>query len=386
MKTLNVLLVEDNDADVMFFRETIRDIKGHGVALEVANELAGAIEIAKEIEFDVIFLDLGLPDCIGIETFDRMIKEVNSTPIVVFTGSEGQDGGVGVVQRGAQDFLVKGFVSGDLLEKTMLYAVERFKYELIRQELEQARVELATIANTKSRFLSNVSHELSTPLTATMGYLQILSGSAGLSDANRSTAVKALDASRKLHGVITNIIEAARIEMEGVSVTDDQVQVSYEIQRLIERFKPLCDAKEIVLNVFYSELDGFIMDQAKLRFVMNALLENAVRFTNAGTIELHLARSDQNIRLCVKDTGSGIAPSLQPRLFDSFQHDIDYLLTEGRGAGLSLYICKSYVNAMGGDMKVESDGALGSLFTAVIPAGIKDETMVRRIQHTAESA
>ncbi|MFT7222168.1 MAG: DNA-binding response OmpR family regulator [Candidatus Azotimanducaceae bacterium] len=155
----------------MFFRETVCDIKGIGVTFLVAYDLAGAIELAKKVEFDVILLDLGFPGCLGIETLSRMTKEVDSTPIVVFTGSQRQGSGVGAVQGGAQDLFVKVFVSGDILEKTMLYATRRFTYELIRQELEQARVKLAKIAKTKSRFLLNVSRELSTPLTTKMGDL-----------------------------------------------------------------------------------------------------------------------------------------------------------------------------------------------------------------------
>lgn len=370
MKTMRVLLVEDNEADVVFFRELTREISQLPMTLDVARDLESAIELNRTAQFDVIFLDLGLPGSHGIETFDRLKKHVQSTPIVVFTGSVASDGGVIAVKHGAQDYLVKGHVSSELLAKTMLYATGRSKYQSVKQELDQARVELATIATTKNRFLSNVSHELGTPLTAVLGYLQLLNSSQSLSMPDRDKVDKALSAGRVLQGVVSNIIEAAHMEMEQIGVSRDPVSISDELTRVSENFEARCLAKNVVFKTEAMGSDQVWVDQSKIRFILNALLENAVQFTERGSISVCVVQDDEKVRLEVTDTGSGIEPPLHARLFDSFQHDVDYLKTAGKGAGLSLYICKSYVDAMKGSMTVESDGISGSKFSVVLPGDI----------------
>ena len=375
MKSLRILLVEDNEADAFYFRELIQDIHHLALTLQVAKDLKSATQKITNEHFDVIFLDLGLPDSLGIDTFDQLKRQVQATPIVVFTGSTATDGGIEIVQKGAQDYLVKGAVSADLLSKTMLYATARFKYEIVKQELDQARIEIATIATAKSRFLANVSHELGTPLTAALGYLQLLYGSDTMSEIDRDRVVKALSAGRRLQGVVSNVIEAAKMEVEEVELALDALSISSEAQNLEEAFQARCEAKNLELNVDWAGIDHALLDQSKFRFMLNALLTNAVQHTELGSITARLTQDNEQMRFEISDTGCGIASELHGRLFDSFQHDMDYLRTAGRGAGLSLYICKSYVDAMNGSLTVESDGSSGSKFTIVLPrrSGVESE-------------
>ncbi|AFZ23361.1 PAS/PAC sensor hybrid histidine kinase [Cylindrospermum stagnale PCC 7417] len=140
---IKVLLVEDNPGDVFLLQELLRDVTTSVVELMPVERLSEAfICLAKE-SFDVILLDLSLPDSQGWETFVRTHRQAKATPIIVLTGIDDETLAIRAMQEGGQDYLVKGQVTGDLLVRSMRYAIERQRgEEALRQSEERFRVAL----------------------------------------------------------------------------------------------------------------------------------------------------------------------------------------------------------------------------------------------------
>ncbi|MDM9381385.1 response regulator [Chlorogloeopsis sp. ULAP01] len=140
---LKILLVEDNPADIRLLQEFLWEVTSAQFQLISVEKLDEALEILKQKSFDVILLDLSLPDSQGLETFLKIHLQVPAIPIIVLTGLDDENLATRAMQEGAQDYLIKGQVNGDLLVRCMRYAIERQRIEeALRQSEERFRVAL----------------------------------------------------------------------------------------------------------------------------------------------------------------------------------------------------------------------------------------------------
>ncbi|MBE9202098.1 MULTISPECIES: response regulator [unclassified Nodularia (in: cyanobacteria)] len=142
-KSIKVLLVEDNPGDVLLLQELLQEVTTAQVELQPFEQLFEALDCIARDSFDVILLDLSLPDSQGLDTFISMAHHAKATPIIVLTGLDDETLALRAMQSGAQDYLVKGQVTGDLLVRSMRYAIERQRSEnALRQSEERFRVAL----------------------------------------------------------------------------------------------------------------------------------------------------------------------------------------------------------------------------------------------------
>lgn len=139
---VSALLVEDNPGDAVLLRSLIPGAESPAVTLEHVTRLQEAVERVGEADFDVILLDLSLPDSTGVDTIIQMREAAKGTPIIVLTGLDDEQTAMIALQQGAQDYLIKGQVDGDLLVRAARYAIERQR--LIR-ELQEALAQIRTL-------------------------------------------------------------------------------------------------------------------------------------------------------------------------------------------------------------------------------------------------
>jgi PAS domain S-box-containing protein len=128
-QTLQVLVVEDNPTDVFLLKKALQEVATFKIVLTQAKRLDEALHCLHDKSIDVVFLDLGLPDSQGLETFNRMQRDYSEVPILILSGLDNESLSVQAVQNGAQDFLVKGGLSGKTLARTIRYAIERKRSE-----------------------------------------------------------------------------------------------------------------------------------------------------------------------------------------------------------------------------------------------------------------
>ncbi len=159
MPRLDVLLVEDNPGDARLIREMLSDVPTAGLRLHQADRLATGLERLGGM--DVVLLDLTLPDSHGLETFQRVRAHAPSMPVVVLTGLDDETVAVRAVQEGAQDYLPKGQVDGQLLVRSMRYAIERKRAEEERERLlvreQAARAEAERLARERAAILGQIA-------------------------------------------------------------------------------------------------------------------------------------------------------------------------------------------------------------------------------------
>jgi len=239
-------------------------------------------------------------------------------------------------------------------------------------QVDKLRAEAANEA--KSRFLANVSHELRTPLNAIIGYSEMLEEEAQESsdkttqeDANRIQV-----AAKHLLHLINEILDLSKIEAGKMELFYEPVDVLQAINDVAATVRPAMKKNNNTLAIDCAEDIGVIIcDLIKLRQVLFNLLSNAAKFTNDGDVTLSVSRVHRGdkewIIFDVKDTGIGIEPIKQQKLFDAFVQADGSTTRKYGGTGLGLAISRKFSQMLGGALTLESMPGQGSTFTVALP-------------------
>lgn len=245
--------------------------------------------------------------------------------------------------------------------------VIRSQYEQIRAAKEEAE----RANNAKSMFLANMSHEIRTPMNAVIGMSE-LALREDVSDTVRDKLIDILGASRKLLGTINNILDFSKIESGKMEIVENEYSMVSLIKGVVNIISFRLETKPVSLVVDVQEdiPDKMFGDEIKIRQILINLLNNAVKFTNEGTITLSIKQRIREDRLelliDVSDTGCGIRPEDKERMFESFERVENESIHKIEGTGLGLAICKNMVELMSGQISVESEWGKGTVFHVVI--------------------
>ncbi|EDT39120.1 ATP-binding protein [Burkholderia ambifaria] len=240
-------------------------------------------------------------------------------------------------------------------------------------QLEEA-VRAADSANAaKSSFLAATSHEIRTPLNVILGNLELLERTA--LDASQQSRVQTLRASAEgLLAIVSDILDFSKIEAGAMSVESIEFDVIAVIERELAAFAPVARAKGLPLfaDIDASAAQRMRGDPTRLAQVVGNLLGNAIKFTGEGRIVARVAvghdvRGKPEIAIGIEDTGIGIDPAQQNRLFKPFSQVDASITRRYGGTGLGLALCDRLVAAMGGTISVHSAPGVGSLFTVRLP-------------------
>ncbi len=254
------------------------------------------------------------------------------------------------------------------LERARLFAAAH----AARTEAEHQR-HVADEANaTKAQFLATMSHELRTPLNAIGGYVQLLEmGVHGpVTDAQAEALARMQRSQHHLLGLVNAVLDYARIEAGRVAYDIAPMPLAEALAGVEALVAPQARAKGLSLDVApcTEAALAVLADAAKLRQVLLNLLSNAVKFTRGGgRVAVTCAGDDEVVRVCVTDTGRGIAPEQLARAFEPFVQVGRALTSSDEGAGLGLAISRDLARGMGGDVMAESEPGVGSTFTLVLP-------------------
>jgi PAS domain S-box-containing protein len=243
----------------------------------------------------------------------------------------------------------------------------RFEHELLlaRRAAEQANA-------ARAKFLSMMSHDLRTPLTAISGFAKLMEGGAygPINGEQRDVLHRMNDACRDLLRMINDILSFAQLESGRVDVRVEPVAVADAIARAESLIRVRVEESGLT---FRSDCDGarVLADPDKLQQILLNLLTNAIKFTPpGGAISVTCSRDDGRARIAVRDTGIGIPSEQLDRVFDAFvQLDQQPSDPTQRGVGLGLAISRDLVAAMGGKLTVQSAQGEGSVFTVELPRG-----------------
>ncbi len=278
-----------------------------------------------------------------------------------------------VNQMGRQSFLVSSGCCIAIL--LVLLAVFAMYYRVNRaqlKELEEAKKAAEHASRSKSEFLSNMSHDIRTPMNAIVGMTSIAIANIGNRDRVQDCLKKIVLSSKHLLGLINDVLDMSKIESGKMLLNVEIVSLREVMDNVVSIMQPQLKAKQQQFNVLIYDIlsENVLCDSVRLNQVLLNLLSNAVKYTQeGGSIEtsLHELESPKGsnyvrIVLRVKDNGIGMSEEFQKRIFDSFSREDSRRVQKTEGTGLGMTITKYIVSAMGGDIQVSSQLGVGTEF------------------------
>jgi signal transduction histidine kinase len=367
-KTLQVLLVEDNAGDVRLLREMFGKERPDSFELTHFLRMGEAeIHLAKG-GVDIVLLDMGLPDGHGLDTVRRAHRVAPDVPMIVLTGLDDEALAAEAMKEGAQDYLIKGQIENRALPRALRHAIERHRMQTETDLIRTQQIQF------KDEFLSHVSHELRSPLSAIRQFVTILlDGLAGeLKPEQHEYMGIVLRNVKQLQSMINDLLEVTRVQAGKLVIEPQRTSISDAIAYAVDTLQGAATAKRIVLTSDMAlQLPSICTDPTRLRQILIILVDNAIKFTQAnGEVKIQARVSDKDPSLLVlevSDSGCGISPDMTERIFDRLFQTSDPSLEGRKGLGLGLYICKELVTRQGGQIWAKSTPGQGSVFSVTLP-------------------
>ncbi|MFC1700222.1 sensor histidine kinase, partial [Patescibacteria group bacterium] len=245
--------------------------------------------------------------------------------------------------------------------------------KVTKENLSQAYENLKVLNKMKDEFLTVASHELRTPMTIVKSYLWMLQKqkSGELGKKQMEYLNKAIKGTERMIALINDMLDISKFEQNKVSFTLRQIDICKVIDDVLTSFEIKSKKKGIKLAFDEKCKDIFVdADLEKIEDVVMNLIDNAIKFTDKGSVTVGVESEKDNIKVWVKDTGSGVNPEDITKLFHKFGRiDESYTIaSDTGGTGLGLYIVKLYIEGMGGKVGVDSEGKeKGSIFWFTLP-------------------
>ena len=388
-ENIKILLVEDNPADAGLLKASLATANGGKFKIEQAARLREALTRLSSEHFDVLLLDLSLPDSMGLDTVESVQKTAKHIPIIVLTGNEDEEVGTEAVRRGVQDYLVKGQIPERLLVRAIEYAIERKQAEdqlrAANEEMEQrVRQRTLDLQNTVGALQNEVNERLriEQALRASHFQLRSLASQLSLVEERERRSIALL-----LHDHIGQLLAMAKIKLGGVKKmthSDNAAKLVDDVRGLIDeaigstrsltlQISPpmlytlgLPAAIETLCEKFKSdyEIDCTFEDdeqpktltddfRAVLFRSINELLLNIGKHAKASSAKVSVRRKDDRIEITVQDDGVGF------ETLESVHSSSD--------AGFGLMSIRERLGHLGGTFSVESSPGKGTTVTLTAP-------------------
>jgi signal transduction histidine kinase len=392
---LSILFVEDNAGDVDLVREMLvgaAPVAAGAVFPEVhhVETLRQALAAATR-PFDVALLDLGLPDATGLQVIRALHAAIPDLPAVVLTGGRDPVLGADALIAGAQDFLVKGDVEGELLLRSLRFAVARHRHATRERQLEAERaarsaaealrVRAEALADDNARlwrdardaveardeFISVASHELRTPLSTLQLAIADLARVVGAS-ADAPTERRLRSATRaveRLTRLTRTLLDVSRLKSGQLKLAREPLDLRRVALETIDLLRAAAGAAGCELRVDAPEPVVGSWDRTAMEQVVGNLLDNALKYASGKPVAVRVTTDDGAAILTVRDEGRGVAPDDVARIFDRFERGTSP--QRSGGLGLGLYITRHLVEMHGGRIELESVLGGGSTFTVRLP-------------------
>ena len=327
-----ILVIDDNPQNVLLLRG---QLEREGYTVEAALSGREGLDLALSQPPDLILLDIMMPGLNGYEIC-RLLRQHDVTkavPVIVLTSLRDKADKLRALESGADDFLSKPVDRAELLARVSSLLRMRRLYE----ELEKAN-------RMKSEFLANMSHELRTPLNAIIGFSEVLlDPEMNQMPEERRTQFQAniLRSGRHLLGLINDILDLSKVEAGRMELHRETIQLDHVIEGCMVIVHPLADKKRITLDARSVAGDlPILADPARVKQILYNLLSNAVKFTpDGGRVTVAAEMSGLEARVAVRDTGIGISPEDQLRVFEEFQQLDQGPARQQEGTGLGAGAC-----------------------------------------------
>jgi GAF domain-containing protein len=356
-------------ADVLIFLKTIRIERGRGtVAGRTA--LEGKVVQVPDIVDDPDY-DMGEVRQIGVRTLlgVPLLREGVSIGIMV------------LMRRTVQPFSDRQIELATTFADQAVIAIENVR---LFDEIQDKSRQLEIASQHKSQFLANMSHELRTPLNAILGYTELILDSIyGEPSEKMREVLERLQANGKhLLGLINDVLDLSKIEAGQLTLSLADYSLKDIVHTVFTGVESLATGKKLALTTDVARnLPTGHGDGRRLAQVLLNLVGNAIKFTDKGEVAIKATALDGSFTVAVRDTGPGIAPSDQSKIFEEFQQADSSITRKKGGTGLGLSIAKRIIEMHGGRIWVESEIGKGSTFAFTIPTNVERQVTSNEQAH-----
>ncbi|MBX0326086.1 hybrid sensor histidine kinase/response regulator [Oscillochloris sp. ZM17-4] len=384
-----ILYIEDNRDNQRLVQ---RVLGARGYLVLIAEDGPSGVSMARESLPDLVLVDLAIPGLDGYETTTRLrsLAHLDAVPIIALTADGSFTSRERAMVVGCDGYLIKPIdtrqlpvqiaefiagrrdtISASTDEASVLRAYNQQLVERLEQrvrELSAANAELQELDQLKSQFLSTLSHELRTPLTSLLGYIELFDrGMLGKLSDSQNDAIKVMRRSGDtLAQQLNNLLYFQELRTRSFHLRAIRPQES--LRQIIVNFQERAAETRLGFEARMGEVAPIQADPSGLEQMIRSLLDNAMKFTpQGGRVRLALHDEPSRLIIRVEDSGIGIAPEHQEKIFLPFYQVDSSLARSQPGSGLGLAIVRHVVHAHGGQVTVRSAPGKGSMFTVVLP-------------------
>ena len=375
METQGRILVIDDELGI---REGCRRaLEPEGYTVETAITGQEGLHRLREQPFDLVLLDVVMPDVRGVELLDPIHEQDPDTVCIIITGYATVELAVQAIKAGAYDFLSKPFTS-DLLLMAVHQGLERQRLsleakrlEILEQdaaELTRAKEELERLDRFKTTFMLTVAHELRAPLTALQSFLiAIQQGYIPPDHQQEQILQRAVERAQELLDMVNDLLKSAAVKGEETGKREI-LSLAEVVEKVFSLLQVQADAKGVTCTLEIRQRPMVKAHPDQMMQLWTNLISNAIRYTLPdGRVTIIVEERDGWASGVVQDTGIGIAPEDQDRIFEEFYRAPQAKEIEPYGTGLGLPLVKRIVDEHGGTIEVKSELGQGSQFTFRLP-------------------
>lgn len=364
---IRVLLIDDDDDDALLTRALLAEASGGPYRVEhVLTASAGEARLEAG-ELDVCLLDYQLGEVGGLDVLRRVRTGGVDTPILMLTGAAAHEVDVAASEAGADDYLVKGRIDAQLLERAIRYAIAR---RAIEHEVRKRNAELDALNREKNTLLGMAAHDLRNPIGVVLGYATFVRDE--IDTLPRKDVLDMLGSiqrsSEHMLRLIDELLDLSSIDAGTLVLHTKRRPLGPIVRQCVADLGPIAAQKSIGLDVVIDGDPPVAVDDERFLQVATNLVGNAIKYSERGKrVRVLVAGSEAGVRLTVQDEGVGIAPGTLARLFEPFRPGRRTGTAGEKSTGLGLAIVQRIVEAHAGRISVTSELGRGSVFQVSLP-------------------
>ena len=365
---ITVLLIEDDEEDYILLKKVLAKVPHIRYKVLWEQHFEDGLAHLQRDDHDICLLDYRLGPVSGIDLVKEAREQGYTLPMIVLTGAGGGDIDIQALQAGADDYITKDLLQGELLHRLIRYAIERRRTEQERERLVRDQLIRDEREVRRNEFISMVVHELKTPLSSLKGYSQLLGrryqrvgDSQGVQLSSRMD--QQVD---RLTGLINDLQDVNRMEAGKLQLRESMFDFDELIANVIADVQLTTEQHTLIQK---GETHAIIKgDRDRIGQVLINLLTNSIKYApESKEIVVKLSSDAQCVKVCVQDFGPGIPEDLQQHIFEPFYRIERPGQTSVQGLGLGLAISADLIERHRGQLWVESEVGVGTTFCFTLP-------------------
>ena len=373
------ILIADNDPESSAHSGAL--LQESGYAIEVVRNGRDALNLANAKPFDLILLDVMMPDIAGYDVCKRLKSHPNTRgiPVIFLTAKTDAKSIARGFRIGAVDYIAKPFQREELLARVKMHlefasqqrALDKYA-DLLEEknlELKQKNAQLEELNASKDTFFSIIAHDVKSPLAGFLSFAELLRNLSSIKHEQFQELVTHFRQSAEhLLALLENLLTWAQIQRGTIEFSPQRLNLRMRVESAITLLRQNAEQKEIALKNALQQDIELDADLNMLETILRNLLSNAIKFTpRGGQIEIRAACDDASVKVMVSDTGIGVSEENVAGVF-RIGKKVKKLGTAGeKGTGLGLVLCKEFVEKHGGKIGLESQVNHGTTVWFTLP-------------------